>query len=145
MCQAEEGRLSSSFSWKCSKLKEILKINWLTQAWERYGDGFRSTPLPVPLAVWEWLHPIASLAAAHAYASSYLNAAYNPALMIFKRILLINCLNLLMVCLYPFVLLSALCLWFNSSFASPLLCPNLLICNNCLFFLRLLFCLARKS
>lgn len=76
---------------------------------------------------------------------SCLKAACNPGLLMFRHTLLINSMNLLMVCLYLFVLLSALSLWFNSSFSSLLLCPNLLTRNNYLLFFSLQFCLAKKK
>lgn len=142
----EERRLSSTFSWKCSKWKEILKsVDFLKRG---KGMELDSGPLLCPrhlAAVWEWLHLKPRWATSPAYAYSYLKAVYNPAFMIFKHILLINSLNLLMVCLYPFVLLSALSLCFNSSFPSPLLCPNLLICKNHRLFFSLQFCLAKKT
>lgn len=142
----EERRLSSTFSWRYSKLKGNTKINWLAEGWERYGVGFRSPPLPVACAaIWERLHLKPRWATSPAYAYSYLKAVYNPGFMIFKHILLINSLNSLTVCLYPFVLLSALSLWFNGSSPSPLLCPNLLICNNRRLFFSLQFCLAKKA
>lgn len=136
-----ERRLSSPFSWRWSAQDEMLKSVDLPK--QRQGAGFGSMPLPKGPGYHLGLSLPSGWAPSPACSPG--KAICNPALRIFRHTLLITSLHLLMVCLYPFVLVSALSFRFNSSFPSPLLCLNLLMCNNPLLFFSLQFCLAKKA